>query len=52
MTSTRRIKIGIAGCGSISQIMHLPHLFEMREEFELVADRATRRGLVASHRRP
>lgn len=37
MTAAKRIKIGVAGCGSISQIMHLPHLFEMRDEFELVA---------------
>ena len=32
----RRIKIGVAGCGSISQIMHLPHLSEM-EEFEITS---------------
>lgn len=33
----RKIKIGVAGCGSISQIMHLPNLWELRKEFELVA---------------
>ena len=32
----KKVKIGIVGCGLISQIMHLPHLSEM-DEFEVVS---------------
>ena len=32
----KRVKIGVVGCGLISQIMHLPHLSEM-EEFEITS---------------
>ncbi len=32
-----KIKVGVIGCGAIAQIQHLPHLKELRNEFELVA---------------
>jgi predicted dehydrogenase len=32
-----RIRIGVIGCGQIAQIMHLPHLRELHERFELAA---------------
>jgi predicted dehydrogenase len=32
-----RIKIGVVGCGLIGQMMHLPHLRELSDLFELVA---------------
>lgn len=32
-----RIKVGVIGCGAIAQIQHLPHLKELREEFEITA---------------
>ena len=32
-----RIRIGVVGCGLIAQMMHLPHLVEMDDLYELVA---------------
>ena len=32
-----RIKVGVIGCGAIAQIQHLPHLKELRDEFEIAA---------------
>src|SRR5512144_1896526 len=32
-----RIRIGVVGCGLIGQMMHLPHLKELHEVYELVA---------------
>ena len=32
-----RMRIGVIGCGLIAQIMHLPHLKELHELFEVVA---------------
>src|SRR5262245_6135515 len=32
-----RIRIGVVGCGLIAQVMHLPHLRELHEQFELTA---------------
>jgi predicted dehydrogenase len=32
-----RIKIGVVGCGLISQMMHLPHLRELVDSYEVVA---------------
>jgi predicted dehydrogenase len=32
-----RIKIGVVGCGLIAQVMHLPHLRELADSYELVA---------------
>ncbi|MDC9606990.1 Gfo/Idh/MocA family protein [Xenorhabdus griffiniae] len=37
MSETFRIKVGVVGCGSISQIMHLPNLKELNELFEIKA---------------
>lgn len=33
----RRIRIGVIGCGLIAQVMHLPFLCELDEQFELAA---------------
>src|SRR5713101_4617169 len=32
-----RIKIGVVGCGLIAQMMHLPHLRELADAYEVVA---------------
>jgi predicted dehydrogenase len=32
-----RIKIGVVGCGLIAQMMHLPHLSELADVYEVVA---------------
>jgi predicted dehydrogenase len=32
-----RLKVGVIGCGLIAQVMHLPHLLELDELFELRA---------------
>lgn len=32
-----RIKMGVIGCGAIAQIQHLPHLKELRDDFEITA---------------
>ena len=32
-----RIRVGVIGCGLIGQMMHLPHLKELHELFEVVA---------------
>jgi predicted dehydrogenase len=32
-----RIRIGVIGCGLVAQTMHLPHLRELHDRFELVA---------------
>ena len=32
-----RIRVGVIGCGLISQMMHLPHLKELHELYEVVA---------------
>jgi len=31
------IKIGVVGCGLIAQMMHLPHLRELAELYDVVA---------------
>jgi predicted dehydrogenase len=33
----QRIRVGVIGCGLIAQVMHLPHLRELSEEFEIAA---------------
>lgn len=33
----RRLRVGIVGCGLIAQVMHLPHLREMNDRFEIAA---------------
>jgi predicted dehydrogenase len=32
-----RIRVGVVGCGVIAQVMHLPHLLELEDRFELAA---------------
>jgi predicted dehydrogenase len=32
-----RVRVGVVGCGLIAQLMHLPHLLELSEEFEVAA---------------
>jgi predicted dehydrogenase len=36
MERAARIRVGVVGCGLIAQVMHLPYLAELREQFELV----------------
>ncbi len=33
----RRLRVGVVGCGLIAQVMHLPHLQEMDDRFEIAA---------------
>jgi predicted dehydrogenase len=37
MTSSKRLRIGVIGCGTVAQIMHLPYLYTLPEHFELAA---------------
>jgi predicted dehydrogenase len=37
MSSPRRLRVGVIGCGGIAQIMHLPHLSSLRDLFEISA---------------
>jgi predicted dehydrogenase len=32
-----RIRVGVIGCGLVAQVMHLPHLRELRDRFEVAA---------------
>ena len=32
-----RMRVGVIGCGLIGQMMHLPHLKELHDLFDLVA---------------
>jgi predicted dehydrogenase len=32
-----RLKVGVVGCGVIAQVMHLPHLAELRDRYDLAA---------------
>jgi predicted dehydrogenase len=34
---TNRLRVGVVGCGVIAQVMHLPHLAELRDRFEIAA---------------
>src|SRR4051794_28240537 len=36
-SSDRRIRVGGIGCGLVAQVMHLPHLRELDDRFEVVA---------------
>jgi predicted dehydrogenase len=50
----RRLRVGVAGCGLIAQLVHLPLLDSMRDRFELLGladpSRAVREHLAARHR--
>jgi predicted dehydrogenase len=37
MSARARIRIGVVGCGLIAQMMHLPHLRELADTYEVVA---------------
>ena len=37
MAATKKLRIGVIGCGGISQMMHLPHLRELGDQFEVIA---------------
>ena len=48
----RRIRVGVIGCGLVAQAMHLPHLRQLDERFELVgAADVSPRALEACRRR-
>lgn len=34
---TERLTVGVVGCGVIAQVMHLPHLAELRDRYEIAA---------------
>jgi predicted dehydrogenase len=33
----RRLRVGVLGCGVIAQVMHLPHLCQLEDRFEIAA---------------
>src|SRR4029453_5097797 len=35
--SNRRVRVGVIGCGLVAQVMHLPHLRELDDRFDVVA---------------
>src|SRR6266545_3830558 len=37
MSSTKRLRTGVIGCGGIAQMMHLPYLFSMPDKFEITS---------------
>jgi predicted dehydrogenase len=37
MTDTKRLRVGVIGCGGIAQMMHLPHLEKLHDQFEIAA---------------
>jgi len=37
MSMTKRLKVGVIGCGLIAQVMHLHYLRELSEQFEIAA---------------
>lgn len=37
MTASKRLRVGVIGCGGIAQMMHLPFLFSMSDHFEIAA---------------
>ncbi len=34
---TARLRVGVVGCGVIAQVMHLPHLIELQDRYEIAA---------------
>src|SRR3954451_6541139 len=36
-SSNRRIRVGVIGCGLVAQVMHLPHLRDLDDRFEVGA---------------
>src|SRR3954454_18052674 len=37
MPTSRRLRIGVIGCGTVAQIMHLPYLHSLPDLFEIAA---------------
>lgn len=37
MSESKRLRVGVIGCGGIAQMMHLPYLFSLPDRFELAA---------------
>jgi predicted dehydrogenase len=37
MSHSKRLRVGVIGCGGIAQMMHLPFLFSMADTFEIAA---------------
>jgi predicted dehydrogenase len=37
MVNRSRIRVGVIGCGLVAQVMHLPHLRELADRFEVAA---------------
>lgn len=35
--ATQPLKVGVVGCGVIAQVMHLPHLADLRDRFEIAS---------------
>lgn len=37
MTDSKRLRVGVIGCGGIAQMMHLPHLEKLSDQYEIAA---------------
>src|SRR5205809_2484241 len=37
MSNSSRLRVGVIGCGTVAQIMHLPYLHSMPDLFEIAA---------------
>src|SRR5436309_11379826 len=37
MSNSKRLSVGVIGCGGIAQMMHLPHLHSLPELYEIAA---------------
>lgn len=48
MGDSRRLKVGVIGCGGIAQMMHLPYLQNLSERFEVVALCDLSRGVLTA----
>lgn len=48
MSQHARVRVGVIGCGTVSQVMHLPYLRSLPELFDIVAISDLSAGLVAS----
>ncbi|MBB5157304.1 Gfo/Idh/MocA family protein [Saccharopolyspora phatthalungensis] len=37
MSPSRRLRVGVIGCGAVAQIMHLPYLRSLPDKFDIAA---------------
>src|SRR5262249_59903839 len=47
-TKSKRLRVGVIGCGTVAQIMHLPYLHSLPDLFEIAALSDLSQGLLAA----